>query len=87
MRTIPQRELRNDSGRILAEVAAGATIEVTSNGVVMALLVPPRVSAVERGRRDGTMRPARRRIRASAIPRVAATEPLSDALDDLRGER
>ncbi len=87
MRTIPQRELRNESGRVLADVAAGETIEVTSNGTVMAVMVPPRVSVVERGRRDGTVRPARRRIRLSDIARVTATQSVRDALDELRGDR
>jgi prevent-host-death family protein len=87
MRRIPQRELRNDSGRVLAAVAAGESIEVTSNGTVMAVMVPPNVSPVERGRRDGTVRPARRRIRLSDVPRVRAAESIADALDDLRGER
>ena len=87
MRTIPQRELRNDSGRILAEVAAGESIEVTSNGVVMAVLVPPRPGLVERGRRDGTVLPAGRRIRVRDLNRVTADEPLQVVLDELRGER
>jgi prevent-host-death family protein len=87
MRRIPQRELRNDSGRVLAAVAAGESIEVTSNGTVMAVMVPPNVSPVERGRRDGTVRPARRRIRLSDVPRVRAAESIADVLDDLRGER
>jgi prevent-host-death family protein len=87
MRTIPQRELRNDSGRVLAAVAAGETIEVTSNGTVMAVMVPPQVSPVERGRRDGSVRPARRRIRLSDVPRIRSPESVADALDDLRGDR
>lgn len=87
MRTIPQRELRNDSGRVLAAVAAGETIEVTSNGTAMAVMVPPQLSPVERGRRDGTVRAARRRVRVSSIPRVTASESIADALDELRGDR
>ena len=87
MRRIPQRDLRNDSGRVLAAVAAGESIEVTSNGTVMAVMVPPNVSPVERGRRDGTVRPARRRIRLSDVPRVRAAESIAAVLDDLRGER
>lgn len=43
-RTISQRELRNDSGRILRDVQAGETIVVTRYGVAVAELrpVPPR---------------------------------------------
>jgi len=40
MRTIPQRELRNDIGRILREVEGGETIEVTVDGRPVARLVP-----------------------------------------------
>ncbi len=43
-RSITQRELRNDSGRVLREVQAGHTITVTRNGMPVAELrpVPPR---------------------------------------------
>ena len=40
-RTVPHRELRNDSGRILREAQTGETIAVTNRGEVVALLVPP----------------------------------------------
>jgi prevent-host-death family protein len=43
-KTITQRELRNDSGRVLREVQAGITMIVTRNGTPVAELrpVPPR---------------------------------------------
>jgi prevent-host-death family protein len=40
MRSIPQRELRNDIARVLREVEAGETIEVTVDGRPVAKLVP-----------------------------------------------
>ena len=40
MRSIPQRELRNDVARVLREVEAGETIEVTVDGRPVARLVP-----------------------------------------------
>jgi prevent-host-death family protein len=40
MRSIPQRELRNDIGRVLREVEAGETIEVTVDGRPVAKIVP-----------------------------------------------
>jgi prevent-host-death family protein len=40
MRTISQRELRNDSGAILREVQAGRSLIVTRNGVPVAELRP-----------------------------------------------
>lgn len=39
-RTIPQRELRNDVGRILRQVDAGAEFEVTVRGRPVARLIP-----------------------------------------------
>ena len=41
MRTVTHREMRNQSGAILRYVADGETIQVTNNGQVAALIVPP----------------------------------------------
>ena len=41
-RTIPQRELRNDIGRVLREVAAGGEVTVTVRGEPVADLRPVR---------------------------------------------
>ncbi len=41
MRTVTHREMRNQSGDILRQVADGETIRVTNNGQVAALIVPP----------------------------------------------
>jgi prevent-host-death family protein len=41
MRTVTHREMRNQSGDILRHVADGETIQVTNNGHVAALIVPP----------------------------------------------
>jgi prevent-host-death family protein len=40
MRTITQRELRNDSGAILREVQSGQTLLVTRNGMPVAEVRP-----------------------------------------------
>jgi prevent-host-death family protein len=40
-RTIPHRELRNNSSAVLRDVPAGETVYVTNNGEVVAVLVPP----------------------------------------------
>ena len=40
MRTISQRELRNDSGAVLRAVEAGETVRVTVSGRPVAQLVP-----------------------------------------------
>lgn len=39
-RTISQRELRNDSAKIIREVQGGATFVLTNNGVPIAEIVP-----------------------------------------------
>lgn len=41
VRTIPHRELRNNSSKILEEVRNGETIHITNHGVVVATLIPP----------------------------------------------
>ena len=41
MKTVTHREMRNQSGEILRQVADGETIQVTNNGQVAALIVPP----------------------------------------------
>lgn len=49
MRSINQRELRNDSGSVLRQVQAGETVIVTRNGTPMAELRPlPRPRFVPR---------------------------------------
>jgi len=40
-RTIPHRELRNNSGAVLRDVQAGETVYVSNNGEVVAVLIPP----------------------------------------------
>ncbi len=82
-RSIPHRELRNSSSKVLREVQSGETIEVTNNGEVVAVLVPPgrspiaalrtRVSVVHGG--------------FSELPRVQRAHLTQETLDELRGER
>lgn len=70
IRTINQRELRNDSAAILREVQAGQRIVVTRNGVPVAELRP-----VE----------PRRFVPRAAIAEAAARAPRVDA-DRLRAD-
>ena len=48
MATIAHRELRNDSAEILRRAASGESFEVTNNGRVVAMVVPPPESALDR---------------------------------------
>jgi prevent-host-death family protein len=82
-RTIPHRELRNNSGAVLREVQAGETIAVTNNGKVVAVLIPP-------PREPGAALPVRRataRGGFARLPRVRLDHPMGDDLDHLRGDR
>ena len=81
-RTIPHRELRNDSSAVLRAVQNGETIEVTNNGEVVAILVPP-------PRKPGAslrMRRATAHGGFAALPRVRVSHPVQEDLDDLRGD-
>jgi prevent-host-death family protein len=82
-RTIPHRELRNNSSAVLREVAAGETVYVSNNGEVVAALVPaPRAeAAVTR------ISPASVRGGFAELERFRVAERLSDVLDELRGDR
>ena len=64
MRTITQRQLRNDSGAILREVQAGEHLTVTRNGTPVAELRPLAV---------------RRFVSRAVIKTAAATAPRIDA--------
>lgn len=81
-RTIPHRELRNNSSAILREVQAGETIEITNHGEVVAILVPP-------ARRPDSLRYREARVRGgfSALPKVRLDHPTQETLDYLRGDR
>ena len=48
MRSISHRELRNQSGEVLAAVRGGETIAVTNHGEITAVLVPPSSTPFER---------------------------------------
>lgn len=82
-RTIPHRELRNNSSAVLREVQAGATIEITNNGEVVAILVPP-------PRLPGAglrVYPARIRGGFDTLERVQLDHPVQEDLDYLREDR
>lgn len=82
MRTISQRELRNDNAEIIRGVEDGETYTVTRRGVPVARLVPLSESIDLR-----CDRPAKRRPTYSTLTRVRISAPTSELLDDLRGER
>jgi len=82
-RTIPHRELRNNSSAVLRDVQAGESIEISNHGEVVAILVPP-------GRRSPDSLPVRRaRVRGgfATLHRIRLDRPVQESLDDLRGDR
>lgn len=76
MRTIPQRELRNDISRILREVDAGESFEVTVDGRPVARIVP-----IE-GRRTWVPWEVVEKIRREAPLDPDFKRDIADALDD-----
>ena len=77
---IPHRDLRNDSSRILREVASGATYEITNHGEVVAVISPPHVA------RPLRVRPATRHGGWHELRRHRVEESVEQMLDVLRGE-
>ena len=82
MVTIPHRELRNDSSKVLRAVQGGETFEVTNHGEVVAILSPPAAAGAE-----VRFRPATTRGGFASLRRVRLDHPVGETLDDLRDER
>lgn len=84
MRTVTHREMRNSSGEILRAVAAGETVQVTNNGRVAALIVPPPsdpiADLIDRGRARAAIAPRR----FGEIPRARLDETSAQIIADLR---
>jgi prevent-host-death family protein len=87
MRTIPHRELRNNSSAILDAVKHGEIIEVTNGGEVAAILVPPGTSRWDILVAAGKVSEADDISTLAEIPRVKSATPVAALIDDLRGER
>ncbi len=87
MTTIPHRELRNQSSKILERVKNGETIDVTNNGEVAATLIPPAVSPFERLLLSGSVRRAPQPVDFQILRRVKSDAGSAEMLSDLRGDR
>lgn len=82
MRTISQRELRNDNAQVIRGVEDGESYVVTRRGVPVARLVPLRSGT------DLTCdRPAKQRPSYSSQTRVHLDRSSRELLDYLRGDR
>lgn len=83
--TLSQRELRNESGRVLRAVSEGRSFVLTNSGVPVGRIVPldapaPKLPIVRPARREGGWA-------ALAIERKSVDHELATTIDDLRGER
>ncbi|GAC1512706.1 MAG: hypothetical protein NVS1B16_04310 [Pseudarthrobacter sp.] len=88
MTTIPHRELRNQSSKILERVKNGETIDVTNKGEIAATLIPPAASPFERLLLSGSVRPALESpVDFRLLPRVASDIGTAEMISDLRGDR
>lgn len=88
MTSIPYRELRDQSSKILERVKNGEIIDVTNDGEIAATLIPPAVSPFEHLLMSGSLREA---VEGPGdfltLPRVKSTADTADILKDLRGDR
>lgn len=80
-RTIPHRELRNNSSAVLRDVKGGETIEITNHGEVVAVLVPPDSADLQIRVRKASIRGG-----FADLTRVRLDSPVQDILDELRAE-
>lgn len=83
--SLSQRELRNESGRVLRAVSEGQSFVVTNRGVPVARIVPleepaPALRIVRPARRQGGWA-------ALGIARKAGAPSLAETLDELREDR
>jgi prevent-host-death family protein len=89
MRSIPHRELRNNSSKILDDVKNGEVIEVRNHGELVAVLVPPSTAPYDRLVAAGKVRVAdpSRRVDLRRVRRRRGPVTTADILDDVRGGR
>lgn len=85
MKTISQRELRNDNARVIRAVGEGESFLVTKNGAPVAVLRPAEAAETSPGLPLGQW--ASRQVDYRDWPRVTSTLSSEELLDELRGER
>lgn len=86
MEIVTHREMRNNSGEILRRVEAGESVQVTNNGRVAALIVPPTSDVLSDLATRGQLRRALREPSTLRdIRRRAAHRPSDEIVADSRG--
>jgi prevent-host-death family protein len=88
-KTIPHRELRNNSSAILREVQSGETFRITNNGEVVAMLTspPPALTTELRVRKPTIVGRFDEIPYLEVEPDHPIHETLQETLDYLRGDR
>lgn len=83
--SLSQRQLRNESGRVLRAVSEGQSFVLTNRGVAVGRLIPIDAPAPT----PPIVRPARRvgGWAALGISRKHPSQPLEEILEDLREDR
>lgn len=87
--TVGMRELSQRTAKVMALVRAGATVEVTDRGKIVARIVPAVDDRYEQLVAAGVIRQARRPFDIANLPDPAANptgRSTGDWLADLRGE-
>jgi len=78
--------MRNQSGEILRQVAEGETFEITNNGLITALIVPPGGKQLARLEESGQVRSAKNTLDILRSIRRRKSAKTSEALlADVRG--
>jgi prevent-host-death family protein len=86
VKTVTHREMRNQSGQILRDVANGETVQVTNNGQVAAIIVPPTIGTLDDLMSRGQVRAARRPPSdLASIVRRTSRRTSEALLADVRG--
>lgn len=80
MRTISQRELRNNSGEVLRAVAAGESMVITNRGQPAAMLTPVPGTVRERLVAAGRLVPAAKAFGATPLPAPVTVPAGADEL-------
>ena len=84
-RRLSQRELRNESGRVLRAVSEGHSFDLTNSGTLVGRIVPvgtpaPALTITRPARRHGGWADLE-------IPRKHTGQQLGEIVDELRGDR
>lgn len=82
MKTISQRELRNDNAKVMRDIEEGETYTVTRHGVPVARIAPITDDSDLR-----CVKPAKQRLDPTQLTPVRSVLSTSEVLDDLRDDR